>query len=634
MKKFLLTLCIALLTIIASAQVSITVNVPTAGGFSAALTAAGGNANTVTDLTVTGLINSSDIFFMRDKMPVLAVLDMGSVQIVDGDLNPVGFPAKAFYLKSSLTKITFPSTLISIGEYAFFGCTNLSGALSIPNTVTSIGDNSFNGCSKLTGSLVIPSGVKTIADGAFSDCSGLTGTLTLPPSLTAIGNYTFDGCMFTGNLIIPNSLVSIGYRAFTGCSGFTGALTIPNSVTSIGAEAFVNCSGFNGALTLSNSLTTIEDRLFNGCSNLTGGLTIPNSVTKIGVGVFTSCSALNGNLILSSNVTSIGDNAFMYCRGLQGSLNIPNSVTSIGSYAFWNCLNLKGTFTLSSNIISIGEAAFVSSGIAGNLILPNSLTSIGISSFQSCSRLTGDLIIPNSIATIPTKAFAYCTNFKGTIAIPSSIASIQDFAFSNCQGITKIVVAINTPLPIGSSTFNQINKTTCQLIVPIGSTAAYKAATYWQDFLNIGESIFVAFNSQGGSAIADLTPSFNATIVAPANPTRTGYAFVAWYKEAACTTPWNFTSDLVTANTTLYAKWNINSYTVTFDSQLGSVVAPKTTNYNTAITAPANPTRTGYAFVAWYKEAACTNPWNFTSDKVTANTTLYAKWNINSYTVT
>jgi uncharacterized repeat protein (TIGR02543 family) len=79
------------------------------------------------------------------------------------------------------------------------------------------------------------------------------------------------------------------------------------------------------------------------------------------------------------------------------------------------------------------------------------------------------------------------------------------------------------------------------------------------------------------------------TITEPTPPVRTGYTFGGWYKEAACTNAWNFSTDAVTVETTLYAKWTINSYPVTFDEQGGSAVADTTTDYNTGITKPADP---------------------------------------------
>ncbi|MBB3156252.1 putative repeat protein (TIGR02543 family), partial [Paenibacillus endophyticus] len=147
----------------------------------------------------------------------------------------------------------------------------------------------------------------------------------------------------------------------------------------------------------------------------------------------------------------------------------------------------------------------------------------------------------------------------------------------------------------------------------------------------------VTFDSQGGSAVADSAGvSAGAKITAPANPTKAGFTFEGWYKEAAGTTEWQFGTDTVTSNVTLYAKWTANpTYTVTFDSQGGSAVADSTgVSAGAKITAPANPTKAGFTFEGWYKEAAGTTEWQFGTDTVTSNVTLYAKWTANpTYTV-
>ncbi|MBP0724623.1 InlB B-repeat-containing protein [Bacillus sp. RG28] len=146
-------------------------------------------------------------------------------------------------------------------------------------------------------------------------------------------------------------------------------------------------------------------------------------------------------------------------------------------------------------------------------------------------------------------------------------------------------------------------------------------------------SYTVSFNSQGGSAVDSKTVVFNTTVGEPTAPTRPGYTFVGWFKDATGQNAWNFATEQVTANTILYAKWSINSYTVSFNSQGGSAVDSKTVVFNTTVGEPTAPTRPGYTFVGWYKDATGQNAWNFATDNVTANTILYAKWSINSYTV-
>ncbi|MFF2877084.1 InlB B-repeat-containing protein [Gottfriedia sp. NPDC057991] len=141
----------------------------------------------------------------------------------------------------------------------------------------------------------------------------------------------------------------------------------------------------------------------------------------------------------------------------------------------------------------------------------------------------------------------------------------------------------------------------------------------------------VIYNTQDAGLVVSVKAEYNS-LLDETKPTRTGYTFLGWTKDAEGKTPWNFDTDKVTDNTILYAKWDINSYTVHFNSNDGSQVADKTATYNSAITAPTT-NRTGYTFVGWYKDAEGKVAWNFAADKVTSDTTLYAKWDINSYKV-
>ena len=120
----------------------------------------------------------------------------------------------------------------------------------------------------------------------------------------------------------------------------------------------------------------------------------------------------------------------------------------------------------------------------------------------------------------------------------------------------------------------------------------------------------ITFDTAGGSEVAPITQDYNTQITAPANPTREGYAFNGWDKEIPQTMP--------AENITITAQWKINQYTITFDTAGGSEVAPITQDYNTQITAPANPTREGYAFNGWDKEIPQTMP--------AENITITAQW--------
>ena len=120
----------------------------------------------------------------------------------------------------------------------------------------------------------------------------------------------------------------------------------------------------------------------------------------------------------------------------------------------------------------------------------------------------------------------------------------------------------------------------------------------------------ITFDTAGGSEIAPITQDYGTVITAPEAPTREGYTFIGWDKEIPTTMP--------AENMTVTAQWEINQYTITFDTAGGSEIAPITQDYGTAITAPANPTREGYTFIGWDTEIPTTMP--------AENITLKAQW--------
>nr|MBK5236355.1 InlB B-repeat-containing protein [Clostridium sp.] len=139
----------------------------------------------------------------------------------------------------------------------------------------------------------------------------------------------------------------------------------------------------------------------------------------------------------------------------------------------------------------------------------------------------------------------------------------------------------------------------------------------------------VIFNSNGGLEIANMSVEYNANAAPPSDLSRTGYVFEGWYTDnTTFENQFDFTNTDITGDITLFAKWKIERYTATFNSQGGSGVIRKLVEYDSTITTPTAPTMPGYKFVGWYKEANYLNTWNFIEDKVTTNTTLYAKWTL------
>ncbi|MCL2599369.1 MAG: InlB B-repeat-containing protein [Firmicutes bacterium] len=159
----------------------------------------------------------------------------------------------------------------------------------------------------------------------------------------------------------------------------------------------------------------------------------------------------------------------------------------------------------------------------------------------------------------------------------------------------------------------------------------------WQE--DIPGSFWVQFDTQGGSMIDSISVLEGQKITKPSDPILDGHSFAGWYKEQSTQNLWNFESDVVTQDTTLYAKWEsvaLTQYTVHFDTQGGTSVDDVLVLEGQKITKPSDPILDGHSFAGWYKEQSTQNLWNFESDVVTQDTTLYAKWEsvaLTQYTV-
>jgi uncharacterized repeat protein (TIGR02543 family) len=126
------------------------------------------------------------------------------------------------------------------------------------------------------------------------------------------------------------------------------------------------------------------------------------------------------------------------------------------------------------------------------------------------------------------------------------------------------------------------------------------------------EMFIVSFETYGGSSITTIEVESEQSIQEPANPTKEGYTFIGWYSDSSLTIRYDF-SEPVLSNLSLHAKWEINEYTITFDSNGGSVVGRITQDYNSVITIPANPTKEGYTFLGWYRDVDLMTKYTFTT---------------------
>ena len=253
--------------------------------------------------------------------------------------------AEALNLQKSLAKliaVTFPSSLETIGEAAFYRCSSLKETV-FPNNLKSIEGDAFGYCAGLTG-VTFPSSLETIGSGAFTGCTSLT-EVTFPSKLQTIESSAFTGCTsltafavesespyFTGKagvlydkkmetlLLYPEGKTDISF-------------TIPDGVMTIGEGAFSIQPSLE-SVTFPSSLKTIEGYAFSNCTGLTE-VTFPNNLESIGNNAFYFCRGLT-EVTFSKNLTSIGTNAFNSCGSLASLTFTGSTPPSVGSGAFAN----------------------------------------------------------------------------------------------------------------------------------------------------------------------------------------------------------------------------------------------------------------------------------------------------------
>ena len=160
------------------------------------------------------------------------------------------------------------------------------------------------------------------------------------------------------------------------------------------------------------------------------------------------------------------------------------------------------------------------------------------------------------------------------------------------------------------------------------NTVATQDQDYVAQFSQTTNTYTVSFNKQGhGGNTANQTIAYGSKVTEPADLSETGYTFGGWFKEEACNNAWDFENDVVTGNTVLYAKWTVNSHTLTWITDGDALTGNYTHGsvaYGTTIVAPNTPTKTGYTFKNWGADVPSTMPDN--------DLTFTAQWTANSNT--
>ncbi len=357
-------------------------------------------------------------------------------------------------------------------------------------------------------------------------------------------------------------------------------------------------------------------------------------------------------------------------------------VTEIKTYAFYNRLKVQAQAKASENAIKFGA-----------------VETVGKYAFYGCDALT-DYTPFGGLRIVSAHAFEG-TGFASLTFDNAILASIEDSAFANCASLTKVYVKLLTSPKVGSGVFGE----NVQIYVPyeyvddfmiawalyleqmqgdenthvyeitfetgdgtpIGKQVVLSGGKaerpedpeqngFFFDGWSVNEDIFASYNfgmpvnsdltlyafwSKGhtitfktgnsASEVEDLTVRHNALASRPADPVWEGYVFGGWFRDKSCTLGFDFASEAIEDDITLYAKWS-QGFIVDFETGDGSDVASQSVLPDANATRPQDPTRNGYRFAGWWTKDGTNGDWGseYTFDgTVSGNLTLYAKWTEN-----
>ncbi|MBR5565139.1 MAG: InlB B-repeat-containing protein [Roseburia sp.] len=397
--------------------------------------------------------------------------------------------------------------------------------------------------------------------------------------VTSIGDYAFGSVTNVEYIELADSITKIGAYAFT-YNNLT-RIEIPTSVRVIGDYAFYN-----------SNLVEIE---------------IPAGVTELGMYAFASCYELT-HVKICGNPTTIGERVFEDCDKLT-EIELSDTCTKIGTMMFFGC----------GGLVSIE--------------LPESLTEIGQQALSYCSKLE-EIRIPAKVVMQPY-AFYYNTGLK-KVTIENGVTAIPYGAFNECSALEEIRIPKSV-----TSIGNIAIDATATIYGYAGSAAETYANDNGNTFVDIGNTEYeVHFVTGTDEQIASIICQKNSLIEEPVLGNKMGYTFGGWYTSNTIhdeTTKWDFANDIVTEEMTLYAYWIPNTYQLSFDLNYEGVgiVYEKEVTYDAPYGLLYEENRIGYTFLGWYTQSEGGE--EITPESIYKNaldTTIYAHWRANTYTVT
>ena len=435
-----------------------------------------------------------------------------------------------------IKQVTLPTSLVHIGDYAFYYYQQLQ-ELDIPENVTSIGSDLFYGADKLwllrlhtltppacSGAFGGNSNKKVIVPDscihAYRVASIWTDCLLVeehPITVTAeiaepgeLGRLIVDiaghqqevnKLIVTGELNTDdwktiknmNNLIEVDLSQTVNTvipsSQFYGKWAIekvelPQNLKTINDNAFRQTR--LQTIAIPDKVTNIGYNAFYGCS-LLERIELPNSVTSLGSDCFENCSSLK-EVVLSNQLTTIPSSCFRKCDIRE--LQIPASVRTINYDAFYSNRNLK-SITFEEGLQTIDSEAFRYCA-TDTLVMPSTLKTIGSNAFANCTKLVS-LKLNEGLQTINSEAFYQC-NQLSEVVLPSSLTYCQ-YPFSYCTGLKKLYARSVIPATTdGKCPIYNVSLNDVTLYVPVWSRSEYLAAPGWNQFVTVENSDFMPQN--------------------------------------------------------------------------------------------------------------------------------------------
>lgn len=374
---------------------------------------------------------------------------------------------KAFKDLVNVTSIELPTTIESLDNEAFSGCTKLSKIVNIPTNLTKINQKVFLGCSSLTNSIIVDllsSSVKIIENEAFSGCSALTN-ITVPSTVEHIGSGAFKGCSSLQSIILP--FIGMGYETnqkdgelklvnntkvfnnktlfgyiFGSTNEADNGSNMPSNLKQvtingnydIPSYAFVNCEKLT-SIVINNNVKVIGDYAFNGCSNIVN-MELPTSLVSLGELAFSNCKELKA-IVIPTGVIEIKDKTFMGCRALT-NVEMMN-VTSLGDKVFDGCPRLseiKLSETNPNYVFKVEEITVDSKQQQTKALYTKDLSELILYLASSTAK---EFAIPTEVKYIHASAFVAC-NKLSTLVIPSSVEEISSQAIVACDNLSNLTI--------------------------------------------------------------------------------------------------------------------------------------------------------------------------------------------------